>query len=247
MKIWLRSGFDNRLQSHQAADAWESLSIHSMQRFQVPERLATRFPLLQFRRCIFVFMSETYQAKKERRRRLLESLPAGLREHVPVRNIESVAALSQQAQARLLEAVQAGLKRLPRAIEQLRTTPDTSVADLLNPPAQLETENSIQSDLSTTTQEVADLIQLGFPDMPRVSAEALANADVMQIVRAVSETHQNIFKSSHIKTDFVMLTLYGLVRQTLEQFEEIIKETPALRQVFERGDPPWKLNEWRKE
>ena len=40
---------------------------------------------------------------------------------------------------------------------------------------------------------------------------------------------------------FVMLTLYGLMRQTLERLEEIIDETPALRQAFE------KTNEWRKE
>jgi len=59
-------------------------------------------------------MSETYQSKQERRQRLLESLPVSLRPHVSVRNIEAVAALSTQAQARLLEAIQAGLKRIPR-------------------------------------------------------------------------------------------------------------------------------------
>ena len=56
-------------------------------------------------------MSETYQSKQERRQRLLESLPEGLRPHVSIRNIEAVAALSTQVQTRLLEAVQAGLKR----------------------------------------------------------------------------------------------------------------------------------------
>ncbi len=77
--------------------------------------------------------------------------------------------------------------------------------------------------------------------MPRVSAEALADADVMQIVRSIAGAHQQIFKSSHVKTDFVMLALYGLMRRTLEQLEEIIEETPALRQAFEQ------TNEWRKE
>ncbi len=186
-------------------------------------------------------MSESYQSKQERRQRLLESLPADLRPHVSVRNIEAVAALSPQAQMRLLEAVQAGLKRLPRALEQLRADPETSVADLLDPPAQPETELPVQSDSSSIGQAVADLIQECFPDMPRLSAEALADADVMQIVRSVAETHQRIFRSSHIKTDFIMLTLYGLVRQTLERLEEMIEETPALRQAFE------KTNEWRKE
>jgi hypothetical protein len=172
---------------------------------------------------------------------MLESLPVGLREHVSLRNVEAVSALSVPAQARLTEAIQAGLKRLPRAIEQLHADPNTSIANLLNPPAQFVLEPHIQIDASTVPQEVADLIQQCFPDMPRVSAEALVNADVMQLVRAVAETHQQIFNSNHIKTDFVMLALYGLMHQTLERLEEIIEETPALRQVFE------KTNEWRKE
>ncbi|MBN8655141.1 MAG: hypothetical protein J0M11_05325 [Anaerolineae bacterium] len=186
-------------------------------------------------------MSETYQSKRERRQRMLEALPVGLREHVSLRNVEAVAALSPQAQMRLLEAIQAGLTRLPRAIEQLRTDPETSVADLLNPPAPAEAIVPIQSDPSSISKDVADQIQECFPDMPRVSAEALADAEVMQVVRSVAETHQQVFKSSHIKTDFVMLTLYGLMRQTLERLEEIIEETPALRQAFEKN------NEWRKE
>lgn len=186
-------------------------------------------------------MSESYQSKQERRQRLLESMPEGLRPHVSVRNIEAVAALSPQAQTRLLEAVQAGLKRLPRAIEQLRADPQTSVAELLDPPAQPETELPAQNHSASIGQDVADLIQECFPDMPRVSAEALADAEVMQVVRSVAETHQQVFKSGHIKTDFVMLTLYGLMRQTLERLEEIIEETPALRQAFEQ------TNEWRKE
>lgn len=186
-------------------------------------------------------MSETYQSKRERRQRMLEALPVGLREHVSLRNVEAVSALSPQAQMRLLKAIQAGLTRLPRAIEQLRTDPETSVADLLNPPAPAEAIVPIQSDPSSISKDVADRIQECFLDMQRVSAEALADADVMQVVRSVAETHQQVFKSNHIKTDFVMLTLYALMRQTLERLEEIIEETPALRQAFD------KTNEWRKE
>ena len=80
-------------------------------------------------------MSETYQSKRERRQRMLEALPVGLRAHVSLRNVEAVTALSPDAQMRLLEAIQAGLTRLPRAIEQLRADPQTSVTDLLNPPS----------------------------------------------------------------------------------------------------------------
>jgi hypothetical protein len=86
----------------------------------------------------------------------LESLSEGLREHIAQRNIEAVAALSPQAQMRLLEAIQAGLTRLPRAIEQLRANPQTSVSTLLDPPATVEAIMSIQSDPSSISKDVAD-------------------------------------------------------------------------------------------
>ena len=177
---------------------------------------------------------------------MLEALPHDLREHIAQRNIEAVAALSTQAQACLLEAIHAGLKRLPRAIEQLRADPNTSVADLLAPPVHLEMKLPALQTSTAIQQEVADLIQECFPDMPRVSAEALADADVMEIARTLAQVHQQLLKTNHIRTDFVMLTLYGLMRQTLEQLEDIIEETPVLRQAFDQGDLPWKPNDWRK-
>ena len=60
-------------------------------------------------------MSETYKSKRERWQRLLESLPIDLREHVSLRNVEAVAALTSQAKARLVEALHSGLKRLPHS------------------------------------------------------------------------------------------------------------------------------------
>ena len=190
-------------------------------------------------------MSETYQSKQERRQRLLESLPVELRPHVSVRNIEAVAALSTQAQSRLLEAIQSGLKRLPRAIEQLRADPETSVADLLNPPVQPEVKLTAQYVSPALKQTMTDMIQLCFPDMPRVSAEALAEADVLESARTLAQAHQELFDSHHLKTDFVMLTVYGLMRHTLEGLEELIENTPALRQAFNQSDLPWKPNDWR--
>jgi hypothetical protein len=72
-------------------------------------------------------MSETYQSKRERWQSMLESLPIDLRDHVSLRNKEAVASLTSQAQERLVEALQSGLKRLPRAVEQFRMNPETSM------------------------------------------------------------------------------------------------------------------------
>ena len=204
-------------------------------------------------------MSETYQSKRERWQRLLESLPVGLREKVSLRNVEAVAALPPQAQERLAEAIQAGLKRLPRAVEQLRVNPNTSVADLLNPPTLPVTKSSsTEPEFPEHIQnELADLIQLCFPDMPRMSAEALANADVMDVARITAQAHHQLFKSNHLRTDFVVMVLYGLMRQSLGSLEEVIEGTPALWQAFNQSSLPWKCrhdatatpnkNDWRKQ
>jgi hypothetical protein len=187
------------------------------------------------------FMSETYQSKRERWQRLRASLPVGLREHVALRNIEAIAALSPQAQARLVEAIRSGLKRLPPAIEQLKTNPNIPVAELLEPTAQVGI-----SENPSFQAELADTIQLCFPDMPRISAEALSEASLMDVARILGRTHNQMLCSEHLKTDFVMMVLYGLMRQTLDQLEELIEQTPSLRQALERSALPWKPKDWRK-
>jgi len=130
-------------------------------------------------------MSETYQSKRERWQRMLETLPENLREHVSLRNAEAVASLTAPAQERLAEAIQAGLKRLPRAVEQLKIDPETSVDDLLKPPAQTVTQSLETSPQfpASLKKELADLIQLCFPEMNRLSVEALTEADVLNVAR----------------------------------------------------------------
>ena len=191
-------------------------------------------------------MSETYQSKRERWQRLLETLPAGLREHTSLRNVEAVAALSQQAQQRLAEAIAAGLKRLPNAVELLKINPNAPVSDLLNPSAHPIIEQSSETS-QQIHKELADLFQLCFPDMPRISAEALANSDVMEIGRTTAHAHNQLLGSQYLKTDFVVMVLYGLMRQTLERLEEVIEQTPTLQQAFEQSSLPWKPNDWRKQ
>lgn len=192
-------------------------------------------------------MSETYQSKRERWQRMLEALPVGLRKHVSLRNVEAVAGLTPQAQERLVESIQSGLKRIPRAVEQLKERPNTSVADLLNPPASAIESPLPELDIPEHIQkELTELIQLCFPDMPRVSAEALTTSDVMEVVLYAAQAHKHLLTSTTLKTDFVMLIAYGLMRQTMERLEKIIADTPALRQAFAQSPMPWKPNDWRR-
>jgi hypothetical protein len=64
-------------------------------------------------------MSETYQSKRERWQRVQAALPADLRPHISLRNVEAVSALTFQAQTCLLDAIRAGLKGLPRHLGRL--------------------------------------------------------------------------------------------------------------------------------
>ena len=189
-------------------------------------------------------MSETYQSKRERWQRMKEALPTDLRPHVSLRNVEAVSALSPKAQARLAEAIRAGLKRLPRAIEQLRENADTPLAELLDPTQIAVTQPQVE--FSTKIQsELADLVQTCYPDMPRVSAEALAEAEAMQVTGQVAEAFGAMFASRHLKADFVLVVLYALISQSLDCLETLIADTPAAQQVLAQSDLHHIPTQWR--
>jgi len=193
-------------------------------------------------------MSETYQSKRERWQRMQEALPADLRPHISLRNVEAVAGLSPQAQTRLLDAIQAGLKRLPRAIEQLKANPDTPISDLLNP-AQAATNPTQAGPQIEVSQEIrnelADLVQACYPDMPRLSAEALVEAEAMQVAGEVARAFGALFTSKHLKADFVLVTLYALVAGALEHLETLIVESPAAQGVLAQSDLSNISTQWR--
>ena len=191
-------------------------------------------------------MSETYQSKRERWQRMQEALPADLRPHVSLRNVEAVSTLTPQAQTRLIEAIQAGLKRLPRAIEQLKGNPDTPVSELLNPAQTATNQTQPRQQLSKEIQsELADLVQACYPDMPRLSAEALSEAEAMQVAGKVAQAFGAMFGSEHLKADFVLVVLYALVAGTLERLEILIADTPAAQQVLAQSDLTNLSTQWR--
>jgi len=185
-------------------------------------------------------MSETYAAKRERWQRLSELLPEGLRGQVSLRNVEAVAGLSPEAQARLAEALRAGLKRLPQAVAQLRSDPNTPLPDLLHPLSRTDAAPVLESNA-----ELTDVVQACFPDMPRVSAETLAGSEALEIARQVAQVHQRLFESTHLNTDFVAAIVYELLRRSLARLEALIEETPALRQAL--GLVPGQDQNWRNQ
>jgi hypothetical protein len=178
-------------------------------------------------------MSENYASKRERWQKLLDALPANLRGHVSLRNVESVSALSRQAQETLAQAIQAGLKRLPRAIELLGKAPNLTVSELLEKVSTgLEpVERTIVPDASAY-QRLADLIQFCYPDMPRGSAEALGEADALSNVLQTVSAHEALFNSPHLNSDFVLVIFHACLKQALERLDNKLAENPTCLQAI---------------
>ena len=68
-------------------------------------------------------MTETYESKRLRMQKALESLPADLRNRISLRNAEAAAVLSPEAHATLANALDNGLLKVARAIELLGQDP----------------------------------------------------------------------------------------------------------------------------
>jgi hypothetical protein len=182
-------------------------------------------------------MTETYASKRERWQKLLDALPANLRGHISLRNVEAVSGLSPQAQETLAQAIQAGLKRLPRAIELLGGNPELSLSELLEKASagQEPVEKVVAPD-ADTQRRLADLIQFCYPDMPRLSAEALCEAEALSSVLQVVSAQENLFASPHLNADFVLVIFHACLKQALERLEDKLAENPAFGQAISKNN-----------
>jgi hypothetical protein len=81
--------------------------------------------------------------------------------------------------------------------------------------------------------------------MPRVSAEALAEAEAMQVAEQVAESFEAMFASRHLKADFTLVVVYALVSHSLERLDALIADTPAAQQVLAKSDLPHIPTRWR--
>ena len=182
-------------------------------------------------------MTENYTSKRERWSKQIDALPESLRGHISLRNVEAVSALSPEAQQTLAQAIQAGLNRLPRAIETLRHNPQATVAELLEhaPVSSLELALVARQSEQSARRQLADLVQACYPDMPRLSAEALSEAEALAEILQVVSAHESMFVSPHLHSDFVVVIFHGCLRQALERLEAHLAGNPAFQQAVSQS------------
>jgi hypothetical protein len=72
-----------------------------------------------------------------------------------------------------------------------------------------------------------------YPGMPEISANAMAQADVMREALKVIAATREAIESNHAQSDFVILSLFKLFSQSKKQVLEIIQGNPAFKKAFE--------------
>jgi len=209
-------------------------------------------------------MTENYDQKKARQLRIRETLPTELKD-IPLCYVEDVAEISPQAKQILIDALAKEPINIARALEYFQNTFVLSLDDLLKVarprkrgPQQAEGDQDQQQEeaevpcntpgadplpetLPAATLDPRDIQTLTeilikcYPSMPVASAGGLAKSEVMQEAIRVVVAVRLALESNHAKSDFVILTLFGLFRATKIQLQEIVQGNPAYLQAIKQS------------
>jgi len=142
----------------------------------------------------------------------------------------------------LEKAVQSGLTQIPNAIRLLKDNPLLSVEDLHTeapgPETPAESPNTEAPGPETPSLETPDaealaaLLRSRLPSMPETAARALAQSPSMADVLNVQIAVRQAMESPHLRSDFVLASLYGLLQSSLTQLEALIATNPAYQKAL---------------
>lgn len=110
------------------------------------------------------------------------------------------------------------------------------------PPVDHRATNSSQVMQSTKVsldhqdiQVIISILTTCYPSMPRQSASALAESEVMREAVSVVTAVRLAVESNNAKSDFVILSLFGLISATKKKLSEIIQSNPAFLKAIENS------------
>lgn len=192
--------------------------------------------------------SDLAQTKANRRRTLRDAFPHPLNQ-IALRHVDSVSALDDNRRLILSRAIQkTDLRHTATFIDALSKegdriqNEDDLVAQI--PPTQTKevespVDNRVANEVDPAdTGYLVNLLMKCYPDMPPTSADALARADVMETsLRVVQETRNAIAEAN---SDFVVVTLFTLFEEKLNELKELINGNPAFIKAIQLSRPDWK-------
>jgi hypothetical protein len=182
-----------------------------------------------------------YEQRRQRRQQLAEKLPPGLRGRIALRNVEAVAQFSPETQQRLAESICRNVQ-IPAAIRFLKENPKATVAEIVEIAGkhrQAKKKDNQKSLERKNLTSFADLLQVCFPDMPRTTASAMAESEILSDVLDILCAQQVCFASKHVQSDLVVVVLCGLVRSTIERLNQIIAARTIYRQAIQQSGLTW--------
>ena len=192
--------------------------------------------------------SDLAQTKANRRRTLRDAFPHPLNQ-IALRHVDSVAALDDDRRLILSKAIQkTDLRYAGTFVDALnkdgdRIQNEDDLMALIPPTSAKEVESPIDhTDANEVdpadTDYLVNLLMKCYPDMPPTSADALARADVMETsLRVVRETRNAIDEAN---SDFVVVTLFTLFEEKLNELRELINRNPAFIKAIQLSRPDWK-------
>ena len=191
--------------------------------------------------------SDLAQTKSVRRKALREAFPHPLNQ-VALRHVDSVAALDDAQQLILSRAaLKTDLRHVATFIDILNKevvlvqNEDDLVALVSSPVSKEVKTNPVPFAPSRVApadiETLANLLLKCYPDMPTTSADALARAEVMEpSLRVVQATRGAIETAG---SDFVVLALFTLFEEKLNELKELINGNPAFTKAIRLNRPDW--------
>lgn len=190
------------------------------------------------------------EQKATQRRAKRDSFPHPL-DQIALRYVDSIAALEDRLKSILAKAVEKeGSSNIAAFIEILgnddnQIRDENDLIDLMPETPIIEPEKYV-SEVTENTHTIdpvdvdylVKLLMKCYPDMPGVSADALARADVMGTSLRVVEGTRNAIHGA--MSDFVVVTLYTLFEEKLHELSQIINGNPAFVKAIQLSRPDWK-------
>lgn len=190
-------------------------------------------------------MPESYEAKKNRWLKIRGEFPSAL-QNIPFRSAYAVATLSKEQQQVLADAITKSKITLDIniAVEILIAQPGIDSDELI---LAMDERSSMgeRSSMTITIQlslddlsALADALQIFYPQMPRGTADALAEHDpAMQATLAVVASARAALQNA--KSDFVVFSLYGVLKKYSDELASTIQNTPSLLQAIRKTGIAW--------
>src|SRR5271157_2213146 len=176
---------------------------------------------------------ETYDKKLTRRLKTRAGFPQALQQ-VPIRYVDEIFALTDRQQELLIEALVNG-KSVRQTLPKLKKLGDEATIELLMRTDPASTSQVGAEDIEVLTNILGDC----FPGVPPVSTVALAESPVMAEALQIVKALRLAMESQNFSSDFVVVSLYAVIKYVKKTIEDKIQSTPAFLQTVLSSGLVW--------